>query len=171
MKWTSGYVTGFALVGAAAFGACKASDKGAADSAVATASHEAGSLEGARKDTTHPMAAMPGMAGGAMASGMMDSMETHMRAMTNASADQLKAMMPEHRQTTANMLSQMNQEMRSMSMPADAAWTATMDSVRQDLVHLPDMSARDLAGMMPAHHARISRLLQMHRDMMRKMKS
>jgi hypothetical protein len=116
------------------------------------------------------MAGMPGMAPAAGA-GMMDSMETHMRTMTSASGDQLKAMVPAHRQMVANMVSRMNQEMRSMNMPATSAWTATMDSVRQDLIHLPDMNARDLASSMPAHHARITRLLQMHRDMMAKMKS
>ena len=57
-----------------------------------------------------------------------------------------------------------------MNMPADAAWTATIDSVRQDLIHIPEMTALDLKAMMPAHHARITRLLQMHRDMMGKMK-
>lgn len=156
-----------ALLGATALTACQSNAKARTDSTAPA--HEAGSLEGARKDTAHPMASMPGMAGSA-SSGMMDSMETHMRAMTTAGTDQLKAMVPEHRQMVANMISQMNQEMRSMSMPATAAWTATMDSVRQDLIHLPDMSATDLKVMMPAHHARITRLLQMHRDMMGKMK-
>ena len=149
--------------------ACGSNSKATADSA-ANAKHDAGSLEGARKDTTQAMAAMPGMAG-ATNSGMMDSMETHMRAMTTASQDQLKGMVPEHRQMVANMISQMNQEMRSMNMPANAAWTATMDSIRQDLIHLPDMTARDIKSAMPAHHGRITRLLEMHREMMRKMKS
>ena len=159
----------FALGGAAVLASCQAKTRATADSASAAA-HDAGSLEGARKDTAQKMTAMPGMAGAATGSGMMDSMETHMRAMTSASPEQLKAMVPEHRQVVANMVSRMNQEMRSMNMPANAAWTATMDSVRQDLIHLPDMTGRDLKATMPAHHARITRLLQMHRDMMGKMK-
>ena len=169
MTITSRHLVAFAVLGAAALAACQSNTKGRTDS-TATAAHGAGSLEGARKDTVHPMAAMPGMAGPA-SSGMMDSMETHMRALTTAAGpDQLKAMIPEHRQMVANMISQMNQEMRSMNMPATTAWTSTMDSVRQDLIHLPDMTATDLKTMMPAHHARITRLLQMHRDMMGKMK-
>jgi hypothetical protein len=152
----------------AALGGCGSNSKATGDS-TANAKREPGSLEGARKDTIQAMAAMPGMAAAAN-SGMMDSMETHMRAMTAASQDQLKGMVPEHRQMVANMISQMNQEMRSMNMPANAAWTATMDSVRQDLIHLPDMTAPDLKAAMRAHHARITRLLQMHREMMGKMK-
>jgi hypothetical protein len=169
MTWTSRQLAGFVLGGAAALVACRSGDKATPDSTAAS-SRDAGSLEGARKDTAHPMAAMPGMAGAAMANGMMDSMEVHMRSMTTASTDHIKALVPEHRQMVANMLSQMTQEMRSMNMPADAAWTATVDSVRQDLIHLPEMTGSDLNAMMPAHHARISRLLQMHRDMMGKMK-
>jgi len=36
---------------------------------------------------------------------------------------------------------------RSMSMPANASWTALMDSVRQDLVSMPDMTAQQLKGL------------------------
>jgi hypothetical protein len=35
-----------------------------------------------------------------------------------------------HRQMVANMISQMNREMRDMNAAGDAAWTATIDSVR-----------------------------------------
>ena len=101
---------------------------------------------------------------------MMDSMQMQMRMMANMSADQMKSMLPKRRQMAANMLSQMNTQMRSMNMPANAAWTATIDSVRQDLVRLPEMSAQELKSAMPAHQARMMRLMQMHRDMMKNMK-
>jgi hypothetical protein len=70
----------------------------------------------------------------------------------------------------ANMLSRMNTDMRSMNMPGDAAWNATVDSLRQDLTRMPDLDAAALKSMMPAHHARMMRLMQMHRDMMGEMK-
>jgi hypothetical protein len=144
----------------------------------AAVAHEAGSLEGARRDSARDTAAagtggMAGMSGRAGMSGMMndaimDSMQARMRMMTAASPAQMKAMLPVHRQMVANMLSQMNDEMRKMNMPASAAWTATVDSVRQDLVHEPDMSVRELGTNMGAHCARVSRLLEMHRAMMPK---
>jgi hypothetical protein len=124
---------------------------------------------GAAADTS-PMAGMPrgGMMGGAM-SAMMDSMHTHMQMMDTMSASSMQAMLPMHRQMVGNVLSQMNAEMRQMNMPADTAWNATLDSVRQDLTGMPEMSGQQLRDMMPAHHARLTRLMQMHRDMMSRM--
>ena len=97
---------------------------------------------------------------------MMDSMEVQMRGMEHMSPTQLRAAMPMHRQMTANMLMQMTDEMRSMNMAASPAWDATIDSIRQDLVRMPDMSARELKELTPAHQARVQRLMDMHRTMM-----
>jgi hypothetical protein len=116
-------------------------------------------------DSASRMTGMPGM----MKSRMMDSMQTHMRMMDTMSADQIKAMLPMHRRMAANMLSQMNAEMQGMTMAGDARWSATVDSIRQDLIRMPEMGAQELKAMMPAHHTRMTRLMQMHRDMMRRM--
>ena len=91
------------------------------------------------------------------------------KMMQTMTSDQLAAILPMHRQMVANMLAQMTADMRSMNMPADAAWTATIDSVRQDLIHLPEMTKAELKQAMPAHAARVSRLVQMHKEMMAKM--
>ena len=116
---------------------------------------------------------MPGMAGmqgmhGMMSSASMDSMHAEMQKMQGMTADQMAAMLPMHRQMAANMLSKMTADMRSMNMPADAAWTATTDSVRQDLTRLPELSKEQLNQALPAHHARMMKLMQMHKDMMAK---
>lgn len=154
------------LAAACRFNENAASRSAAADSA-ATAG--AGSLEGpTRKDSA--AGGMAGMQGGMMGAAMGDSIEAHMRMMDGMSAEQVKAMLSAHRQTVANLLSRMNAEMRSMNMPADAAWTATIDSVRQDLTHMPEMSGAELKALMPAHHARVTRLLQAHREMLGRMK-
>ena len=110
-------------------------------------------------------AAMPGMGGMGGASGMMAGMDSEMRAMLNGPADSMKAMLPMHRQMAANMLSQMDTEMRSMNTKADPAWTALADSVRADLTRMPDHSAADLKGMMDGHAARMRRLMEMHQKM------
>jgi len=93
-----------------------------------------------------------------------------MRMMDTMSAARMKAMLPAHRQMAAKMLSGMSADMRGMNMTADAAWTATADSLRQDLVNMPEMSPAQLKSFMRAHHARMNRLTAMHRDMMAKMK-
>jgi hypothetical protein len=149
-----------ALIGAAAFAACRSPDRDASR-APDTA---------ARTDTAGGTAGMQGMHG-MTGTAMMDSMQTHMRMMDTMGADQMTAMLPMHRQMVANMLSRMNAEMRSMNMQADQTWNAAADSLRQDLVRMPGMSAPELKAMMPAHHARMTRLMQMHRDMMARMRS
>lgn len=117
------------------------------------------------------MAGMQGMQGmqGMMSGAAMDSMHAEMQKMEGMTADQMAAMLPMHRQMAATMLSRMAAEMRSMNMPANPAWTATTDSVRQDLARLPELSKEQLKQAMPAHHARLMKLMQMHRDMMAKM--
>ena len=120
-------------------------------------------------DTTKA-GATAGMAGmqGMMSPAMADSMQAEMKTMAAMTPDQMAAMLPMHRQMVGNMLSQMSRDMRFMNMPADAAWTALTDSVRQDLIRLPDMSKAELKRAIPAHHARVMRLIQMHKDMMGK---
>lgn len=111
------------------------------------------------------MAGMQGMSGMPTDS-MMPQMRTHMQTMHGAGGDSLKAMLPMHREMTASLLAEMNREMRQMNMPAEPAWTATADSVQQDLVRMPDMEPGELQTAMPAHEARLDRLMQMHRSMM-----
>lgn len=60
----------------------------------------------------------------------------------------------------------MNAEMRSVSMPEDPAWNTTVDSIRPDLIHMPEMSSKEVKAMMPAHGARVMRLLGMHGRML-----
>ena len=154
-----------ALLAMATVGSCRSPKDSSAVVDTAAANARAGSLEGATKsDSASGMAGMQGMA--SAGSSMMDSMRTHMRTMQSATPEQMKSMLPSHRQTVANMLSQMNGEMRSMNMPADPAWNATVDSIRQDLIHMPDMSGKELEAMMPAHEARVMRLLDVHERML-----
>lgn len=112
------------------------------------------------------MQGMPGMEG----SGTTDQMQAHMRAMHGAGADSLQAMLPMHRQMAANMIAEFNREMRGMNMSGDAAWDATVDSLRQDLVRMPEMGAEELRSFLPGHETRLTRLMEMHRSMMADMK-
>ena len=132
------------------FLACRArEDAGAPDSAADTSA----------------MAGMPGMGSSKMMSHMMDSMETHMRMMDTASAATMQAMMPMHHQMADSMISRMNEDMRRMNMATDSAWTVTVDSLRQDLGRMSAMTTSEMMAMMPAHRARMMRLMQMHRTM------
>src|SRR5207247_10609397 len=101
-----------------------------------------------------------GAMGGMMSAGRMDTMRTHIGMMEGMTGDRMKAMLPAHRQMVANMLSRMNGDMRQMGMQSDAKWTALADSVRRDLVRMPDMSAAALRSSMRANGERVRRLLQ-----------
>ena len=134
-----------------------------------------GGRDAAQEEAAAPPAAapahegqMPGMEGmsGTEGGGMMGEMQAHMRSMQGAGGDSLKAMLPMHRQMAANMIAQMNREMSGMNMAADAGWTATVDSLRQDLVRMPEMGGSELQSFMPAHQRRLERLMQMHGSMM-----
>lgn len=118
----------------------------------------------------HGMEGMEGMQGmsdmSGMSAGMMSEMMSHLQMMDGARADSMQAMLPMHRQMVANMLAQMNREMRDMGMAADAEWNATVDSLRSDLTRMPEMSGQELQAMMPAHRDRMMRLMEMHRTMM-----
>lgn len=115
------------------------------------------------------MPEMPGM-GGMQDDGMMQQMQARMDMMMGVRPDSMMAMMPEHRQMAANMLAQMNRDMQQMNMPGDEAWNATVDSLRQDLSRMPEMSVGELQEWMPGHHARMTRLMEMHRSMMGNMR-
>lgn len=159
-----------------------AKDRPAADTAAAAGQSEPSKgmaamndMKGMQKDDSGGMGVMQGMGGdsgsmGGMSGmgsmmGMMADMQKQMDAMMKVSPDRMKAMMSAHRQMVANMLSGMTSEMRKMNMTGDAAWNATIDSVRQDLARMPDMSGKEMTAAMPAHHGRIGRLMAMHQAM------
>jgi PBP1b-binding outer membrane lipoprotein LpoB len=151
-------VCGMILVSALLLSGCIAEEPQTED-APAPAEVDAGT------DTMPGMSDMPGMQDGMMG-GMMGQMMGHMQMMRGAGADSMQAMLPMHRQMVANMLAQMNREMREMNMTTDARWDATVDSLRNDLTRMPEMSGSELQTMMPAHHDRMMRLMEMHRTMM-----
>ena len=130
---------------------------------------DAGADSAGMMGDTGAMGGMEGMGGMGGAAGMMADMRSHMRLMDGAGADSMKSMLPMHRQMAANMLATMNREMMSMNMPGDATWNATVDSIRRDLAGMPDLSDAQLQAFMPAHQARMTRLMEQHQRMMKDM--
>jgi hypothetical protein len=118
------------------------------------------------------MGDMPGMSGSEagpmedMGGRMIEDMRVQLDRMANLPVDSLMATLPTHRQMVANMLAEMNREMREMSMGADSAWTATVDSLRADLVRMPQVRAEEVSTFMSTHRERVTRLMSMHATMM-----
>lgn len=105
-----------------------------------------------------------GMEGGA--AGMMAGVQAHMEMMRGVSGDSMRTMLPTHRQMIANMIAEMNREMREMNMQGDPAWNATLDSLRSDLATMAEMDAGELEALMAGHHRRATRLMELHAEMM-----
>ncbi len=153
---------------AATLFACKpAGDKASAGSSVASA--KAGSLEGptrgdgsAMMGGTGEMASMAGLTG----AGASDSMETRLRTMDMMSAAQIEAAFPALRQAAGDMLSRMSADVQGMRMSPNMNWGATTDSVRRDLTHMAGLTGAQMNAAMPAYHARMTRLMGMHGQMM-----
>jgi len=167
------HVTLAALALALLVGACSRETNGTDSAATMTsaAGGDSGGMKGmpmssmSGVEATDSMGGMGGMAGMSGTAGMMGDMNKRMQGMMQMSGDQMKSMLPAHRQMAANMLAAMNGEMRAMNMTSDAAWTALGDSIRQDLTRLPEMGGAELKAYMPAHHARLMRLMQTHQAM------
>ena len=146
----------FVLAAVSAVAACGgAPDHSSADSA-------AGQL--ALDSSGMPMHSMPSRAIGSGA--MMEAMRAHLQTMRIMSADSMRGGLPMHRQMTDTLMAQMKMDMSGMKMPADPKWLALMDSVRNDVSRMQEMNSADLAKAVPAHHARLIRLMEMHQKMM-----
>ena len=96
---------------------------------------------------------------------LVDDLEASMQMMISMSADSMVSMVPLHRQTLAGMIVRMSQDMTDIRMAGDAAWTAAVDSVRNDLTRMPELGDEELKAFMPAHQDRVMRLIRMHRAM------
>lgn len=142
------------LGGVAMVGACRDSNRSTAGDTTAGGAFQPGSLEGVRRNSG-------GEVVGSQPSPTEAAVDTNLRDMMGASSDQLQAMVPRHQQVVASMIGGMNQQIGFMHTPESAAWMATRDSIDGDLTRLPMMNARDLQAMLPAHEARLRRLMQL----------
>jgi hypothetical protein len=129
----------------------------AGDSAVATSSDSGG------------MGSMPGMApsGGSSTATMIADMKVKLADIEKVKPDSLEIVVPGHRAAAAALLSEMNREMAAMQMQGDSRWSAIADSVRQDLIMLPETKGGALSALVAAHKTRMLRMMQMHEDMMK----
>ncbi|MEP6496069.1 MAG: hypothetical protein ABJF01_25555 [bacterium] len=158
---------------AATLSACKpAGDTASANGSVANA--KAGSLEGpSQGDRGAMMGGAGGMANmaGMTSAAASDSMETRLRTMDMMSAAQIEAALPAHSRAAGDMLSRMSADVQGMHMSPTTSWSATTDSIRQDLSHMAGMTGDQMKAAMPAYHVRMTRLRDMHRQMMARPKT
>ena len=97
---------------------------------------------------------------------MMRDWVAHDRALRRLRGRKLMAALPDHRRVTANLVSQMQMDMRAAQISTARPWDALVDSVLHDLVRLADESVSGVTARMPAHRARVARLITMHARML-----
>ena len=98
-----------------------------------------------------------GAAANAAATARIAEMRTHLNVMTAAGGDEMVPMIPQHQQMVATLLTEL-----SASAPNNPGFTATADSIRQDLSRMSNMPANELDQLMDPHAERINRLMQMY---------
>jgi hypothetical protein len=98
---------------------------------------------------------------------MIEDMRAAIARINASPAESLAVHLPDHRRNTANLLAEMNREMESMQMGSDATWSATVDSVRQDLVRLAEADGEQVRALLPDHTRRVERLMASHEQMMK----
>jgi hypothetical protein len=98
---------------------------------------------------------------------MMPMMRAHVDSMARMSPEQIRAMISQHDAMISQMMDRMGADMRSMHMSGDAKWSALTDSVKRDLAELPNLKGKALADRMRDHADRVTRLMNMHDQMMK----
>ncbi len=159
-------IIGVSIGSVAMFAGCRRDRETPAVDTTAVGRHQAGSLEGVTTDSSAGTAPLQRISPSATFAATLSALEADMRAMTGARGDQLRAMVPRHRQLVTTMIAQMDSNMRAANSGTSAGWVVTRDSVNRDLIRLRDMSAHEIQAMMPGHETRVGRLMEMQRGAM-----
>jgi len=129
-------------------------------------------LVGCGKKKEQLRSAMPGMQGmpGMMmrSDSLMPMMRADLDSLARMPSQSASRILQAHEAMASRMLDAMGSDMTMMNMRPASAWTALVDSVKQDLAELPSLSGRALETRVKAHEQRMRRLLDMHGAMMHK---
>jgi len=112
-------------------------------------------IVGAKTETTAHDTTMAGL------KEMMTAMEDHLRVLDTATAPTIQAMLPTHTTMASQMISRFNDEMQRMNKAAVPEWKTLVDSLRQDLLRMPEMNTTELKTFMPTHTARLTHLMKL----------
>jgi hypothetical protein len=89
----------------------------------------------------------------------IDSLTAEDSLLAKAAPAQIESLVPRHVQLVTHTLVLLEMSRQKAGTPADPAWTATADSVKADLKAMPGLTPSALTAMLPAHVARIQRLV------------
>lgn len=76
-----------------------------------------------------------------------------------AGAAEQKELLPAHISAVAGMLDRFETKVRAMHVKMDPDWVAVIDSVKNDMKRMPDMSTDQLHAFLPEHNRRVMRIV------------
>lgn len=89
----------------------------------------------------------------------IDSVTTDLDSMSSANGDAQRHMLPAHEQLVSEFLTRNDAKMRAMHVKIDPDWLSVIDSVRNDLARMPNMSSAQLHTFFPEHAHRVMRIV------------
>jgi hypothetical protein len=98
----------------------------------------------------------------------IDSVDVELDSLVRFGPAHMETIISRHTLTTANMLAGMAADLQRAGVAGDAAWTARVDSVRQDLTRMSKLSEQELVPFLQDHTQLIHRLTQQYHTLMSK---
>lgn len=113
----------------------------------------------ARSDST-------GVAATSATDAAIDSVDGELDSLVRFGPAHMETIISRHSLTASNMLAGMAADLQRAGVTGDAAWTARVDSVRQDLTRMGKLSEQELVPFLQAHTQLIHRLTQQYHTLM-----
>lgn len=89
----------------------------------------------------------------------IDSVTADLDTMSAANGDAQRHMLPTHEELVSDFLTRNDAKMRAMHVKIDPDWLTLIDSVRNDLARMPNMSSTQLHAFFPEHVHRVMRIV------------
>lgn len=89
----------------------------------------------------------------------IDSVTADLDSMSSATGDAQRHMLPAHEELVSEFLTRNDAKMRAMHVKIDPDWLSIIDSVRNDLARMPNMSSAQLHAFFPEHARRVMRIV------------
>ena len=89
----------------------------------------------------------------------IDSVTSDLDSMSAADGDAQRHMLSAHEELVSEFLTRNDAKMRAMHVKIDPDWLTVIDSVRNDLARMPNMSSTQLHAFFPEHARRVMRIV------------
>lgn len=96
----------------------------------------------------------------------IDSVQSQLDSMVHIAPSHMEAIVSRHVLTGSNMLAGMAADLRRAGVSGDASWTATVDSVRQDLTNMRVLTPKQLVPFLHSHVRLVHRLTAQYTALM-----